>query len=351
MTGTMNAVVYRDVEQLELCRLPIPECPNDGLLVKIYACGICGGDVRNYHNGLKGGIKNQIIGHEISGEVIKTGKSARRFKKGDRVAIAPDVSCGSCWYCRKGMVNLCDNHLMLGTHFPGGFAQYISLHGDILSRGFVEPIPDEMPWEYAAFAETVSAVLACQKKINVSLGDSVLIIGDGPVGCLHIEAARARGASLVMLAGLDRLSLAEKFDPDLLLDNRYPAAVNKSVLEKTGGIGADHVILAVPSVRPQAQALELVRKGGVVVIYGGVPKNAAETLLDSNLIHYREITVTGSFSYPSSGLADALSAIHAGKIRPDRYIGARIPLSHVVEGMEMIENGQSLKVVIDPWMD
>ena len=349
MLGTMKAVVFKDVEKLELCELPIPKCPRDGLLVKIHACGICGGDVRNYHNGLKGGVKNQIMGHEIAGEVIEVGENAPRFKAGDRVALAPDVSCGNCWYCQRGMVNLCDHHRMLGTHFPGGYAQYIALTGEIITHGFVEPIPKDMPWEHAAFAETVSAVLACLKRVNVSLGDSILIIGDGPVGCLFIEAARAIGAAPIMLAGLDRLSLAESFQPDLLLDNRDPDAVEKAVMEVTDGVGADFVILALPSVRPQAQALSLARKRGTVVIYGGVPKHATETTLDSNLIHYAEITVSGAFSYPKTGLADALSAIHRGKISPDKYIGARVSLSRVVEGMEMIERGEALKVIINPW--
>jgi len=154
-----------------------------------------------------------------------------------------------------------------------------------------------------------------------------------------------------MLAGLARLPLAEGFKPDLLLDNKNPASVNKAVTEATSGVGADHVILAVPSVKPQMQALKLVRKGGTVVIYGGVPKTETETTLDSNLIHYSEITITGAFSYPSDGLADALSAIHSGKINADKYIGAKVPLSRVAEGMKMIEEGKALKVMIDPWME
>ena len=178
-----------------------------------------------------------------------------------------------------------------------------------------------------------------------------MIIGDGPVSCLHVEAARARGASLIMVAGLDKLSLAARFNPDMLLDNRNPEEVGRAVLEATGGVGADYVILAVPSVRPQMQALSLVRKGGVVDIYGGVPKNASETVLDSNLIHYSEITVTGSFSYPASGLADAVEAIHRGIISADSYINARVPLSSVTEGMKMIERGDALKVMINPWLE
>lgn len=350
MKGEMDCAVFRSVGCMELERRPIPECPEDGLLLKVQACGICGGDVRNFHNGLKDGITNQIMGHEISGEVVEVGKRETRFQIGDALALAPDVSCGECWYCRRGLVNLCERHRMLGTHFPGGYAQYIALPGEVLAHGFVELIPVGMKWEYAAFAETASAVLACQKRIGVGLGDRVLIIGDGPVGCLHTEVAHARGAAKVMMAGLDRLDFARSFGVDLLMDNRNPDQVAYMVKEATGGIGADYVICAVPSVRVQQQALELCRKRGMVVIYGGVPRSDEQTRLNSNLIHYNEITVTGSFSYPATGLREALDAIDSGKINAQAYISRVIPLKDVLEGMELVRSGAALKVILNPWM-
>lgn len=348
---TMQAAVFHGVGDIRLEEQPIPACPADGVLIRVRACGICGSDIRNYHNGLRDGIQQQIMGHEIAGDIVETGPLVTRFHVGDRVALAPDVSCGVCWYCRRGYVNLCEHHRMLGTHFPGGYAQYLALPGEVLLHGFIEPIPAGMPYAHAAFAETAAAVIACQKRLDISMGDRVLIIGDGPVGCLHIETARARGAGLVMLAGLDRLALAEAFHPDKLLDNRDPQAVEKQVLEATDGIGADCVICAVPTVAPQRQALSLCRKRGTVVIYGGVPKDRADTTLDSNRIHYGEITVTGAFSYSRTGLADALEAIRAGQIHPDRYIAAQLPLSRVTQGMNLAEQGGALKVMLDPWYD
>jgi L-iditol 2-dehydrogenase len=350
MEGKMKAAIFKDIENIVVEELNIPACPSDGMLVKVIACGICGGDVRNYHNGLKDGIKNQIMGHEIAGVVVETDSSVKRFKPGDRVALAPDVSCGECWYCKRGLVNLCLSHRMLGTHFPGGYAQYISLPADVMRHGFVEPIPKEMSFEHAAFAETASAVIACQKYNEVSLGDTIVIIGDGPVGCLHIEVARARGAKKIILIGMDKLELAKNFYPDHLFKNTEPEKVKAAVLELTDGIGADIVICAAPTVAIQEQALEMVRKRGRVVIYGGVSKSKQTTQLNSNLIHYNEITVVGAFSYPATGLADALNAIHAGKIHAEKYISTRVPLEGVVEGMEQVSSGKALKVIIDPWM-
>lgn len=350
MNNLMKAAVFKDIEKIVLEEVPIPKCPEGGLLVKVYACGICGGDVRNYHNGLKAGIKNQIMGHEIAGQIIEVSDKVTKFKVGDRIALAPDVSCGECWYCKRGLVNLCLNHKMLGTHYPGGYAQYIALPQEILQHGFIEPIPDDMSYEHAAFAETASAVIACQKYNNVSLGDTVVIIGDGPVGCLHIEVAKARGAKRVILVGLDKLDLAAKFHPDLLLSNRDPQGVIAKVKECTDGIGADIVICAVPSVKPQQQALELVRKRGCVIIYGGTPKHAEMTTINSNLIHYNEIILTGAFSYPTIGLSDALSAIESKKIHAELYLNAKVSLEDVVKGMDMVEKGEALKVIIDPWL-
>lgn len=348
MKGTMKAAVFEEVERIVVKALPIPECPDGGLLIKVHYCGICGGDVRNYHNGLKDGIKNQIMGHEIAGEVVETGGSSK-FQPGDRVALAPDVSCGECWYCKHGLVNLCVQHKMLGTHFPGGYAQYLALPPAVLQRGFVESIPEGMSYRHAAFAETCSAVIACQRYNGVSLGDTVVIIGDGPVGCLHTEIARARGAAKVIMVGMDKLELAAQFNPDCLLSNRDPQGVITKIRELTGGVGADIVISAVPSVIPQQQALEMVRKRGRVVIYGGVPKHAEMTTLNSNTIHYNEITVVGAFSYPATGLADALTALHSKKINAELYLNAEVSLEQVVEGMKMVSEGDALKVLINPW--
>jgi L-iditol 2-dehydrogenase len=350
MTGKMKAAVFKDIEDIVVEERDIPACPRDGLLVRVMACGICGSDVRNYHNGLRDGIKDQIMGHEIAGQVVEVGGEVTRFKPGDRIALAPDVSCGHCWYCKRGFVNLCQSHRMLGTHFPGGYAQYLALPSDVLQHGFIEKIPEGMSYDFAAFAETAAAVVACQKNNNISLGDTVCIIGDGPVGCLHIEVARARGAKKIIMAGMDKLDLARNFGADCLFKNTDPERVKNSVLELTDGIGADIVICAVPSVAVQEQALEMVRKRGRVVIYGGVPKTKQTTQLNSNLIHYNEVMVLGAFSYPATGLADALSCIQAGQIHPEKYISAHVSLNDVVKGMNMVTAGKALKVMIDPWL-
>lgn len=349
MEGTMKAAVFKGVEQIEIEEVEIPKCPEGGILVKVTACGICGGDIRNFHNGLRNGAVDQIMGHEIAGVVAEVSGEDTGYQVGDRVAVGPDVSCGRCYYCRRGLVNLCENHRMLGTHFPGGFAQYIALPGFVLERGFIERIPEGMCDEFAAFAEPVSGVLACQERAGISYGDTVVVIGDGPVGCLHMEVAKARGASRTIMLARGRIEQARRFGFEHLIYNRDQEEGTRRVKELTGP-GADVVICAVPNAAAQQQALQLVRKRGQVIIYGGLPKSNPMTSLDSNKIHYDEIVVTGSFSYPSVGIENALKTMQRGDIHTGKYLSAKVALEQIVEGMNMVTRGEALKVLVDPWI-
>jgi L-iditol 2-dehydrogenase len=345
---TMRAAVFEGIENINVREVLIPQCEDDGVLVRVEACGICGGDIRNFHSGLRAGVEKQIIGHEIAGVVEEVGCKVTRFKAGDRVALAPDVSCGECYYCKRGLVNICVNHRMLGTHWAGGFGQYVYLPAIVLNRGFVEHIPEGMSFDDAAMAEPASSVIACQEMINVTLGDTVVIFGDGPIGCLHIEVARARGASKIILIGRRKLELARQFQPTHMINSNLQNPVEE-VMKITNGLGADACICANRNAATQQQGVEMVRKRGVVVLFGGLPKSNPMTTLDSNMIHYNEITVIGSFSYPSTGLQKALNMIAEGKISAARYVTKTVRLDEVPEGIAAAERAEALKVVIKPW--
>ena len=344
----MKAAIFEGIENIVVREVPIPVCQEDGILIKVESCGICGGDIRNYHNGLRAGVERQIMGHEIGGIVEEVGSKISKFKIGDRVAIAPDVSCGECYYCRRGLVNLCVDHRMLGTHWPGGFAQYVYLPSEVLQRGFVELIPASMSYDEAAIGEPASSVIACQEYNNVGLGDVVVIIGDGPIGCLHIEIAKARGASKTIIVGKKKLYLAEQFKPDFMISSINQNPVDE-VLKITDGLGADVVICANPVTDTQQQAVEMVRKRGKVILFGGAPKSKPMTNLNSNTIHYNEITVVGAFSYPAIGLEQSVRFIHEGKISAKKYISKLVTLEEIPAGIAFAKEGKGLKVVIKPW--
>ena len=343
----MKAAVFEGPEKISIRDVELAPCGDDDVIMKVYACGLCGSDIRNYKTGLKGEVKSQIMGHEFTGTVAEIGRNVTRYKVGDRLAVAPDVSCGECWYCKRGLVNLCMNHRMVGTHWPGGFAEYVHLPRLVLDRGMVHHIPDGLSLEDAALSEPASSVIAAQENAGVGLGDTVLIIGDGPIGCLHIEVARARGAAIVIMAGLMRLKEAERFKPDLLIDAGSQDTVAE-VLAATDGLGADVAIAANPVAATQAQAVKAVRKRGRVVLFGGLPKTAPETILDGNLIHYEEIQVMGAFSYPAHIHQKALSTIKAGLIRPSMYFNLTVPLEDIVSGFAAATAGTALKVLVKP---
>lgn len=341
----MKAAVYKKPLTIEIENREIPKCGKEDIIVKIHACGICGSDVRNYKNGLRADVGEQVMGHEFTGTVTETGSNVVKYRVGDRIAAAPDVSCGDCYYCKQGLVNLCDNHRMIGTHWPGGFAEYIHLPAEVLERGMIHHIPEGASLDEAALSEPASSVIACQEDAGVSPGNTVVIFGTGPIGCLHTEIARARGAAKIILVGRRRLAMAEPFGADYLISVLDSDPVEK-ILKITKGFGADIAICANPAAETQNMAVESVRKRGKVVLFGGLPKTDPMTSLNSNKIHYREITVMGSFSYKAETHKKALLAIKSGQIHPEKYFTLSLPLERISEGFQAALDGKALKVLI-----
>jgi L-iditol 2-dehydrogenase len=345
----MRAAVFEGPGRIEVHEVATPGCGRDEVLVRVKACGICGSDVRNYRAGLRGGVTRQIIGHEIAGVVEEVGADCARLSPGDPLAIAPDVSCGTCHYCRQGLVNLCVDHRMIGTHWPGGFAQFLRLPREVLERGMVHRIPAGVSFRDAALAEPLSSVLASQKTAGIGPGQAVAVFGAGAVGCLHVEIARARGASPVVLVGRRRLQLAAAFRPDLLVQvaDRDPGA---AIREATGGLGADVAIIAAPSAEMLEKGVASVRKRGTVVLFAGLPRDDPCVRLDANRIHYDELRLVGSFSYPSARHAEALEAIRDGRISAQSVVTRVVGLDGITESILAAERGEVLKVVVDPWL-
>jgi len=343
----MRAALFEAPERMVVREVELHPCGDTDVIVKVHACGICGSDLRNFRTGLKGHPLPQVMGHEFTGVVTEIGSDVRRLAVGDRVAVAPDVSCGECYYCKRGLVNLCVSHRMIGTHWPGGFAEYVHLPEVVLERGMVHRIPGELSLDDAALSEPTSSVIAAQERAGVGLGDTVLVIGDGPIGCLHLEVARSRGAVRVIMAGLTRLKEAERFSPDLLIDSGSRDTV-KEVLAATDGLGADVAIVATPVATTQAQAVRAVRKRGRVILFGGLPRSDPHTTLDGNLIHYGELEVMGAFSYPAYVHEKALAILAGKRLHPEKYFNLVVPLSDILQGFQAAAEGRALKVLVKP---
>lgn len=344
----MKAAFLVSAEQFEVREILEPAAPEDGLVLEVKACGICGSDLRRWREGPAPNAGDVIAGHEIAGIVRSVGNRVMDYKPGDRLAVAPDVHCGICYFCEHGLYNLCDNMRLIGISpgYPGGFAEQMILTGEILRHGIVHRIPDDLGYSEAALAEPISSVLAAHSKANTSLEDTVLIMGAGPIGCLHIVIAKARGARVILSEPHDlRREWARTFLPDLVIN---PAQVDvvSAVREFTGNLGADIVICANPIAETQKQAVEAVRKGGRVVLFGGLPKANPMTSLNANLIHYGEITVVGSFSYHPSFHQQALEFIRRGLVPVERLITHVFTLEQINEAFRTASRGEALKVIV-----
>jgi L-iditol 2-dehydrogenase len=334
----------------EVREIPDPICPEDGVVLKVGACGVCGSDLRRWKEGPPAGVEGYTPGHEVAGEVIAVGDQVTRFKLGDRLAIAPDIHCGHCWYCERGMVNLCDNLRLVGITpgIPGGFAEKMTLTGEILENGIVHKMPDGMSYALGALAETLSSVIACHDKADTSLDDVVVVMGAGPIGSLHIMVAKARGAQVIVSEPSDtRRAVAARFQPDALVDP-FNQDLVAFVKDFTGGLGASISICANPVAATQTQAVELTRKAGRIVLFGGLPKANPMTTLDGNRIHYGEQQVVGAFSYHPTQHEAALNLLQRGVIPADMLITHTMPLDDVGQAFETAASGEGLKVIVEP---
>ncbi len=346
----MRALFLTGPQQLDLREVPEPECPPDGLVLQVLACGVCGSDLRRWRQGPLPGSGWQVPGHEVGGVVVAAGPQAPCYAVGDRLALAPDVHCGRCYFCRRGRYNLCDDLRIVGITpgYPGGMAERMVITREVLERGIVHPLPDGLSYVQGALAEPLASVLSAHGMARTSLGDRVVVIGAGPIGCLHVAVAHARGAQvLVSQRSAPRRALAARFHPEVVVDPAEQDLVD-AVLAWTGGLGADLAICANPVAETQGQAVRLVRKGGQVVLFGGLPRDAAQTTLDANRIHYGELTVLGAFSYHPSAHEQALALLGRGIVRVEDIVTHRFDLAHAPEAFAAAAGGESLKVMVMP---
>jgi L-iditol 2-dehydrogenase len=345
----MKAAYLVGKEHFEVREAPALQPPPDGVLLAVKACGVCGSDLRRWREGPAEGVAPLVAGHEISGVIVAVGSLVHNYQVGERVAVAPDVHCGKCYYCQRALFNLCDDLNLVGITpgYNGGFAQQMVISAEVLQNGVVHRIPAGLSYPQAALAEPMSSVLAAHQMAGTSLGDTVVVLGAGPIGCLHIAIARQRGAQVILSEPSPmRRVMARPFAPLVIVD-----PVNEDLVEvvraATGGVGADIAICANPVADTQAQAVELVRKRGQVILFGGLPKASPLTRLDGNRIHYGEVQVKGSFSYHPSFHALALDTLRRGLIDAGQVITHSFSIDQINAAFEIAASGEALKVMVE----
>lgn len=342
----MKAAVLTAVDNIVYTTAPDPALQSGDLLLKVKAATVCGTDIRILRGRKTAGIRYpSIIGHEFAGEVVETGGHSQ-FSVGQSVAVCPAFACGKCDLCRAGAENLCSNLVAMGYEIDGAFAEYVRIPAQGVQSGNVFSVPDGTPPEMIALAEPLACVINGQEQVNIRPGDTVVVLGAGPIGILHVKLARLAGAARVIVSQRSALrrDAALAAGADLVIDPLAEDIIAR-VKRETGGHGADVAICAIGVLSLANDAIRMVRPRGRVNLFAGfVPGAMAE--LDVNAIHYKELAVTGAFGLTRAQYRRALDLITTGQIELASMLTHRFPLHDIAEAMGVAESGTAIKVAI-----
>jgi L-iditol 2-dehydrogenase len=348
-TEQMRAGVYRGKGRVEVESVPIPEIGEGEVLFRVAACGICGTDIKKIHHGFI--APPQILGHELAGTVVKVGRGVKKFKPGDRVVSFHHIPCGACFYCERKLFSQCGAYKKVGLTAGfdpngGGFAEYVRAMPWIVERGMMA-LPADVTFEDATFVEPVNTCLKAVRKARVAPGESVLVIGQGPIGMLLMLLAKYEGAEVFTSDPMEgrraasvRFGAKESFDP---------ASVNllEEVRRRTEGRGADAVLVAVPNPALVPEALALARPGGRVLLFAhNDPVMQVE--FPASAVGVEEKEILGSYSASVEDQEESARLVFERRLPVRELISDRFPLERIAEALELAARpaDNTLKVVI-----
>jgi L-iditol 2-dehydrogenase len=347
----MLAVVYYGPNDLRVEKRPVPDIGPGEALLKVLSTGICGTDLRILHGAHRkyppGTIR--IPGHEVVGDIVELGADVKGLDVGQRVFMAPNMGCGHCRQCISGNNNLCAFYDAPGITFDGSFAEYMRIPSAAILQGNLIPISKKVDPAAAALIEPFACVLRGQDAVQIRPGESVLVVGAGPIGIMHAMLAKLHGAGIVIVSELipERAAQASEFGADRVVN---PAEEELSVViqELTNGAGVDVIIVAAPAKSAQTMAVELAAISGRINFFGGLPKDNPTIQMNSNLVHYKELIVTGTTASSTQNCHQAAMIVNSGRIDLSRLIEARFPLGEAIEAFSVAGSGKALKVVLEP---
>ena len=343
----MKAVRFYAQNDIRVEEIDIPMPETDGLLVKVDACAICGTDLKMYLKGNPRVKPPQTIGHEFVGEIVEVGKNADGFIVGDRITMATSISCGKCVVCRAGFTNRCENLTPVSYDYPGAFAEYIAIPPAGVAGGNVIKVPKTLG-DMAALSEPISCAINAQILAGVKRGDTVVVVGCGPLGAIHTQVAKANGATKVIVTefSAERLKLATELGVDEVIDASKSDPVEE-VMKLTDGIGADVIMVTAPAAVAQEQALSMARKGGMINLFASLPSGGSELKIDSRLIHYRELFISGASDSSPYHVDLAVKLLDKGLIS-EKVITHSLPIDKFIDGIMLMKECKGLKVLIKP---
>jgi len=342
----MKAAMLYGVKDLRIENIKVPEVGVGEVLVRVKAATTCGTDLKIFQRGYVEKVIKlpTVFGHEWAGEVVEVGEGSEWPRKDMRVRAGNSTPCLYCTMCRKGKYNLCENMIWLW----GAYAEYIKVPARMVLINMQE-IPQHVSYEEAAITEPLACVLHGVEKANIRLGDTVTIIGAGPIGLLHLLTVKKIGAEKTIMIDLvdERMNFAKKLGADETINAGRENVVEK-VRQQTSGYGADVVIEAIGLPATWEQSLKLVRKGGTVLEFGGCPPGT-EIKLDTELLHYGEVTIIGTFHATPLHFRKALSLISSRTIDVRPLITHKMKLEEIKEAFEILSTSKSeIKIAINP---
>ena len=340
----MRVAMWYSNRDVRLEEMPTPQIGHGELLVRVEASGICGSDVMEWYRLDKAPL---VLGHEIGGQIAAVGDRVKGYKEGDRISAAHHVPCNTCHYCLNGHHTVCDT--LRQTNFdPGGFAQYIRLPAINVEHG-VFMLPDEVSYEQATFIEPLACILRGQRLAHMQPGQSVLIIGSGIAGLLHLQLARTLGAGCVVATDVVdyRLKAAQQFGADATFhaEDDLPTRLR----QVNQGRLADVVIVCTGATSAITQALQSVARGGTVLFFAPTASGVTIPLSINDLFWRNEITLTTSYAGSPADYTAALELLRARRIHIDEMITHRLSLEEAGIGFQLVADAQnSIKVIIEP---
>lgn len=344
----MKAARLYGKEKIQVDSIDKPVIDKNEVLLKVKAASICGTDVRMFKNGYKGVDENHplTLGHEIAGIIEEVGKSVKGYQKGQRVSIAPNIGCGVCDQCVSGNTHLCANYHGFGIDMPGGFAEYLRIPEEAVRQGNITPLDEQISFEQAALIEPFSCVYNGQMIAGVYPGDTVLIIGSGPIGIMHAMLAFSKGVSKVIMNDLheSRLKEAKNILPELVTLTSENLA--DKIFQETAGQGVDLCIVAAPAPQAQTQSMHYMNTNGRLLFFGGLPKDRENVSLNTNLLHYKQLRIFGCTRASLSSYRMSEKLVNSGRVPLERLITERLSIDEFDQALDNAENAVGLKNVI-----
>lgn len=341
----MKAAVLYGREQVRVEEVAVPPIEKGDVLVRVRAALTCGTDVKVFRRGYhaKMIVPPALFGHELAGDIVKVGSHVESFRAGQRIVAANSAPCLNCFYCRKGLENLCEDLLFNN----GAYAEFIRIPARIVQRNMYE-IPAHLSYQDAALIEPLACVLKGLEETGVRPGDNVVVIGQGPIGLMFVRLAKVYGARVIALGRRQsQLDRAIRMGAHDALMNTDPHIVAHEVRNLTGGYGADVVIEAVGNPETWELAVRLLRRGGTAQFFGGCPSDTRITL-ETQLLHYSEIKCVASFHHTPAYIRKALDVVSRGDITARDFVNREEPLSNLLDVLRhlMSHNGHMKTAII-----